>query len=90
MHIDLRQEGVEYRSGIAYQRAFHRGAQADALGIVVDLNNPRLTGLGIEFDIGETAAYDQQGVTFRQGFLRRSCAQQADATRGMGMIVGQC
>ena len=52
-HRKLRQERVEHGGGVADQRAFNRRTQADALRIMVDLDDARLTRLGIELDIGE-------------------------------------
>ena len=52
-HRKLRQERVEHGGGVADQRTFDRRTQADALRIMVDLDDARLTRLGIELDIGE-------------------------------------
>ena len=48
----------------------------------------RLAGLGIEFDVGEAGADDQQRVAVLHRLLRGRRAQQADAAGGVGTVVG--
>ena len=85
----LGQERVEHGGGVADQRTFDRRAQADTLRVMVDLDDARLTRLGIELDVGEGAADDQQRVALLQRLLRRPRAQKSDPAGGVGAVVGE-
>ena len=86
---ELRQKRLEHGGGVADQRTFDRRAQTDTLRVMVDLDDTRLTRLGIELDIGERAADDQQRVALLQRLLRRPRAQKSDPAGGVRVVVGE-
>ena len=46
-----------------------------------------LSGFGIELDVGEGGADDQQGVALLHRLLRRAGSQQADAARRVRAVI---
>jgi hypothetical protein len=87
--VELRQQRRQDAPRVANEGRLDRIAQAEALGIEVDLNGARLAGLGIEFDVGEAAADDEQRIAAFERLLRRPRAEQADAPGGIGAVVRQ-
>ena len=76
------------RLAVADEPDIDRIAQADPLGIELDLHRLRLARLRVIFDVGEGRADDQQGVAAFQRFLRRLGAEQPDAAGRVGALVG--
>ena len=82
-----RQQRLQYARGVADQPGFHRIAQADALGIDIDLDRFGLAWLRIELDVRKRAARNQQRVAALDRFLRRFGAEQPDAAGAIRAIV---
>ena len=83
--------GISRRSTparIADEPDFRRIAQADAIRVEIDLHAARLTRLGVELDIGEAAADDEQRIAGLERVLRGPGAEQTDAAGRVGAVVG--
>src|SRR5262245_52693374 len=79
---------IQRTRGVAAQSDFARVAQGDAAGVGIDLDSPSLSRLGQKLDIRKRAATDEQRVTLFEGGLRWFGSQQADASGGVGAVVG--
>jgi hypothetical protein len=73
--------------GIADESRFDRVTQADSLGVDIDLHRLRLSGRGVEFDIGERAAGNHQTVAALERLLGGLGSEEADAADREGTVV---
>jgi hypothetical protein len=73
---------------VADQAHISRIAEPDAGPIAVDPDAAGLAGFGQEFDVGETAADDDQRITATHDILRDRRAQQTNPAGTVGVIVG--
>jgi len=79
---------LERRLTSAHQSDLDRVTQADPRRVEVDLNGTGLSRPGVELDVRERAADDQERVAIFERILRWSRAEEADTTRGVRAIVG--
>ena len=89
MMVETRQQRPEHAGRVADERGVDRAAQADALGVELDLDELGLAGLRVELDVGEARADDQQRVAALQRVLRRRGAEKAGAAGRVRVVVGQ-
>ncbi len=83
-----RQQGREGGATVAHQADLHRVAKADAHGVELDLDRPRLSRLRQELDVRERRADHQEGIAPLHRLLRRPRAEQADAAGRVRAVVG--
>jgi len=83
------QQRVQGLRGVAHQVHLHRVAQAEHVGLQVDLHATGLTFLGQEFGIREARADHQQGVALAHQPVAGFGAEQADGTGDPRQIIGQ-
>ena len=87
LFVNQRKQGPQNIPALSDQADFDRIPQADPGSIKIDLDPFGLSWLGIEFQIGEAAARDDQSVTVFKRFLRRRSAQQTDAACRIRTVV---
>ena len=86
--LDQGQQRFQDTPALADQADVRRKTQPDARRVNVNLDALGLARLGVELHVGEAAAGDNQGVALLHGVLRGGRAEQADAPRGEGTVVG--
>ncbi len=87
--LEQRQQRAQGLRGVADEIDLHRIAQAQHVGLDVDLHAARLPFLRQEFGIGKARADHQQRVAFHHQFVARLGAEQADRAGDPGQVVGQ-
>ncbi len=85
--LEQRQQRLQRTGGIALQVDLHRVAQAEHLGVDVDLHAARLALGGQELAVGEAGADHQQRVALLHHLPAWAGAEQADRAGDVGQVV---
>ena len=84
----FRQELAQGGAGVTDQADLDGIAQADMLGLVIDLHTDGLPRLGQELDIGEAGTDDEQPVAGIEGLDGWAGADHANSAGGIGARIG--